>query len=149
MKAWLPAAVLSLLLGFLLGCAAFMIFGLRISAEYAPYLSIAALAGLDTLFGGVRAGIEGRFQNDIFASGLLLNTILAAALAWLGDRIGVNLKLVVMLTLGSRVFLNLSLIRRYFLNSRAMSRTRQMEDAAAAASAAPSMAQKTEMGGGI
>ena len=46
--------------------------------ESAPYLSVAALAGLDTVFGGVRAGIEGRFQNDIFVSGFLLNTLLAS-----------------------------------------------------------------------
>src|SRR5437764_11206347 len=116
MRAWFPVA--SLLAGFAVGYVAFITFKWEISADYAPYLSVAALAGLDTVFGGIRAGVEGRFQNDIFASGFILNTLLAAGLALLGDRIGVNLALVAVLVLGSRVFLNLSLIRRYYLNKR-------------------------------
>jgi small basic protein len=145
MRSWLPVAFISLVLGFTIGCAAFMAFHWSIPAAFAPYVSVAALAGLDTLFGGVRAGIEGRFQNDIFASGFLLNTLLAAGLAWLGDRIGVNLALVAVLVLGSRVFLNLSLIRRYYLNNRAMARSKQQDEAALAA--APSaLSQKSELG---
>src|SRR5258708_6470580 len=104
MRSWLP--LLSLVSGFAVGFAAFTAFKWEISADFAPYLSVAALAGLDTVFGGVKAGIEGRFQNDIFASGFILNTLLAASLAWLGDRIGVNLALVAVIVLGSRVFLN-------------------------------------------
>ncbi len=139
MKAWLP--VISLAGGFVVGYIVFDRFKWAISVEYAPYLSVAALAGLDTVFGGIRAGIEGRFQNDIFASGFLLNTLLAAGLAWLGDKIGVNLALVAVIALGTRVFLNLSLIRRYYLNKLAMARSRQQSDNAA--SLAP-LAQKSE-----
>ena len=138
MKAWFP--VISLAAGFGLGYALFSYGNWQLSAEYAPYLSVAALAGLDTIFGGIRAGIEGRFQNDIFASGFILNTLLAAGLAWLGDRIGVSLALVAVIALGSRVFLNLSLIRRYYLNKLALARSRQQEEAAAlAASNTPVM----------
>jgi len=36
-------------------------------------------------------------------------------LAWLGDRIGIDLFLAVALVLGARIFTNLSLIRRYLL----------------------------------
>jgi len=149
MKAWLP--IVSLGAGFAIGCAAFSRFNWHIPAVYAPYLSVAALAGLDTVFGGVRAGIEGRFQNDIFASGFVLNTLLAAGLAWLGDRIGVNLALVAVLALGSRVFLNLSLIRRYYLNRMALQRSRQQEEAASAAAqpAPATLGQKPEIGGGL
>ena len=71
----------------------------------------------------------------------LLNTLLAAGLAWLGDRIGVNLALVAVIALGTRVFLNLSLIRRYYLNKLAMARSRQQSDNAASLATA---AQKTE-----
>lgn len=148
MKAWLPVA--SLFAGFTFGYVVLTRSNWYLPAEYAPYLSVAALAGLDTIFGGIRAGIEGRFQNDIFASGFVLNTLLAAGLAWLGDRIGVSLALVAVIALGSRVFLNLSLIRRYYLNKMAMNRSRQQEEAAASAPlAAPALSQKTEVGGGI
>lgn len=147
MKAWLPVA--SLAVGFALGFLAFTGFNWQIPAAYAPYLSVAALAGLDTVFGGIKAGIEGRFQNDIFASGFVLNTMLAAALCWLGDRIGVNLVMVAVLVLGSRVFLNLSLIRRYYLNKRALARSRQLEESAAATLPSPNMNQNPEIGSGI
>jgi small basic protein len=147
MKAWMPLA--SLVMGFALGLAAFMLFKWQVPAGLAPYLSVAALAGLDTVFGGIRAGIEGRFQNDIFASGFLLNTLLAAGLILLGEYIGVNLLLVAVLVLGSRVFLNLSLIRRYYLNKLAMTRSRQQEESVASSVPAPaaSLNQKSEAGG--
>ncbi|HZO91055.1 MAG TPA: small basic family protein [Chthonomonadaceae bacterium] len=148
MKAGLP--IVSLAAGFGLGLAIFSHFSWQMPAEYAPYLSVAALAGLDTVFGGIRAGIEGRFQNDIFASGFVLNTLLAAGLAWLGDCIGINLALVAVIALGSRVFLNLSLIRRYYLNRLAIARSRQQEESAAVASVPqPALGQKQEIGGGI
>ena len=148
MKALFPIA--SLAAGFALGFVVFTKSHVYIPAEYAPFLSVAALAGLDTIFGGIRAGIEGRFQNDIFASGFILNTLLAAGLAWLGDRIGVNLALVAVLVLGGRVFLNLSLIRRYVLNKRALARSRSQEETEPATSmTAAQVSQKKEIGGNI
>src|SRR5579859_5808630 len=148
MKAWLPVA--SLGAGLVLGFVAFTHFKWQVPAEYAPYLSVAALAGLDTVFGGIRAGVEGRFQNDIFVTGFLLNTLLAAALAWVGDHIGINLALVAVLVLGARVFNNLSLMRRFYLNKVALARKRLQEEAAPQPIAPPAaLSHKSEMGGGI
>ncbi len=87
----------------------------RVPSDWASYLSLATLAGLDSIFGGIRAGIEGKFHDDIFLSGFVVNTFLAALLAYLGDQIGVDLFLAAVVALGGRVFLNLSLIRRYLL----------------------------------
>ena len=98
----------------------------ELASAYAPYLSLATLAGLDTLLGGIRAGIEGRFQDDIFISGFVLNTLLAAALAYLGDRIGVDLFLAAVVALGGRVFLNLSLIRRYYLTKLTLAKRKEV-----------------------
>lgn len=97
----------------------------RLPSDYAAYLSLATLAGLDSVFGGIRAGIEGKFHDDIFISGFVANTFLAAFLAYLGDQIGVNLWLAAVVALGGRVFLNLSLIRRYWLTQTTMSRRRE------------------------
>jgi small basic protein len=91
---------------------------------YAAYLSLAALAGLDSICGGIRAGLEGKFHDDIFLTGFIMNTLLASALAYLGDRIGVDLFLAAVVLLGGRVFLNLSLIRRYWLTNWQMARRR-------------------------
>ena len=152
MKEWRSALpFVGLVTGFAVGYAALDSLHWQISAEYAPYLSVAALAGLDTVFGGIRAGIEGRFQNDIFVSGFLLNTLLAAVLAWVGDHFGINLALVAVLVLGARVFNNLSLMRRFYLNKLALARKRLQDEAASQPVPAPptTLSQKSELGGGI
>ncbi len=125
MTGLLPVA--GLVVGLVVGWIAFTWFRIpgELAGVYAPYLSLATLAGVDTVLGGVRAGIEGRFQDDIFVSGFVLNTLLAAGLAYLGDRIGVDLFLAAVVALGSRVFLNLSLIRRYYLTKLALSRRKE------------------------
>ena len=82
------------------------------------YLSLAALAGLDALVGGIRAGTEGKFRASVFISGFVLNTLLAALLAYLGERMGQDLALAALVLLGGRTFVNLSIIRRHWLDSR-------------------------------
>lgn len=79
------------------------------------YLAVACLAGLDSVSGGIRAGLEGKFHNDVFVTGFVSNTVIAFFLAWLGDKIGINLVLAAVVVLGARVFTNLSLIRRLAL----------------------------------
>lgn len=116
---WLP--VLSLILGFFV----VLVSRWSIPGAYADYLALAALAGLDSVFGGIRAGLEGKFHTDVFVSGFIANTLLAASLAWLGDQIGVDLLLAAVVALGGRVFLNLSLIRRYWLTQASVSRRRE------------------------
>ena len=124
-------SILLPLLGIVAGFAAgfFAFHSIQVPGElattYAPYLSLATLAGLDTLFGGIRAGIEGRFQQDIFVSGFLLNSLMAAGFALLGDMIGIDLFLAALVALGTRVFLNLSLIRRYYLTRLALARRKE------------------------
>lgn len=115
---WLP--VVGLLLGFLVYWLP-----IRLPSEYANYLSLATLAGLDSIIGGIRAGIEGKFHDDIFISGFVVNTVLAAALAYIGDQLGVELFLAAVVVLGGRVFLNLSLIRRYWLTQASMKKKRE------------------------
>ena len=115
---WLP--IMGLMIGFLVYWLP-----VRLPSDYAAYLSLATLAGIDSVFGGIRAGIEGKFHDDIFISGFVANTFLAASLAYLGDQIGVNLWLAAVVALGGRVFLNLSLIRRYWLTQATMSRRRE------------------------
>lgn len=74
------------------------------------------LAGLDSVFGGIRAGVEHKFRSDVFLSGFLVNMFLAVILVWVGDKIGVkDLYLAAVVTLGGRMFLNLSVIRRHWL----------------------------------
>lgn len=116
---WLPVV------GFLVGFFVIYVSNYTISETFAPYLSLAALAGMDSICGGVRAGIEGKFHDDIFLSGFVMNTLLSALLAYLGDRIGIDLFLAAVVVLGGRIFLNLSLIRRYWLTRLMLSRKKE------------------------
>ncbi len=84
-------------------------------AMMAKYMSIAVLAALDSVFGGIRAYMEDAFDNTIFVSGFIVNTLLAAGLAFLGDKLGVELYLAAVIVFGVRLFQNLGIIRRYLL----------------------------------
>ncbi|MGC8843438.1 MAG: DUF1290 domain-containing protein, partial [bacterium] len=55
---------------------------------------------------------ERKYDNLIFLSGFLVNSIAAALLAWIGDLLGVPLYLAAVIAFGVRIFQNLSLIRR-------------------------------------
>jgi len=95
---------------------------LAVPMGFASYLSLATLSGLDAVIGGIRAGLENKFKADIFLSGFLVNTLLAVALAYLGDLIDVQLYLAAVVAIGGRVFLNLSLIRRYWLTQASLAK---------------------------
>lgn len=97
----------------------------------ANYWAVACIAGIDTICGGYRSGMEGKFRNDVFFSGFISNILIAFGLSWLGDKIGVNLYLVAALVMGQRIFVNLSLIRRIFLTKwqDRVARNKQREEA--------------------
>ncbi len=103
--------VIGLMIGLFIGT----LLPISVPIEYAKYLSIALLASLDSVFGGLRAGSERKFDNVIFMTGFFTNALLAAGLVYIGERIGIDLYYVALLTFGLRVFQNLAIIRRYFL----------------------------------
>ena len=72
---------------------------------------------MDALIGGLRAAGEGKFRGNVFVSGFVFNTLLAAFLAYLGERLGQDLALAAVVLLGGRTFVNLSIIRRHWLDS--------------------------------
>ena len=86
-----------------------------IGGQEGQYLAIACLAGLDTIFGGFRSGLEGKFNALVFFTGFVSNTLIAFFLAWFGNQIYIDLFFAVALVLGARIFTNLSLIRRFAL----------------------------------
>jgi small basic protein len=109
-----------------------------VTGVWGTYLAVVCLAGLDTVLGGIRSGLEGKFRTDVFYTGFVANVLIAFFFAWLGDRLGINLYLAAGLVLGTRIFVNLSLIRRWMLTKwqdAAERRKRDMESQQAAASA--------------
>ncbi|MER3455964.1 MAG: hypothetical protein C4304_03570 [candidate division GAL15 bacterium] len=106
---WLPLA--GLLVGVLLG----LVVGVEIPLGLVKYTAIAVLAALDTLLGGLRAQLEGRFDLVVFTSGFLVNTSFAALLTAIGDLLGVDVYLGAVIVFSMRIFNNVSFIRRDLL----------------------------------
>ncbi|HSI68158.1 MAG TPA: small basic family protein [Planococcus sp. (in: firmicutes)] len=103
------------ILGLILGITVGLMADIRIPPEYANYLSIAVLASLDTLFGGIRAHLQQTYDDKIFVSGFFFNIALAAGLAFLGVHLGVDLYLAAIFAFGVRLFHNIAIIRRLLL----------------------------------
>lgn len=106
---WLP------LLGLVLGVSLGLLSDIQIPQIYSNYLSIAVLAALDTLFGGIRAHLQQIYDDKVFISGFFFNIVLAAGLAFLGVHLGVDLYLAAVFAFGVRLFQNIAVIRRILL----------------------------------
>lgn len=84
----------------------------------APYLPMAVMAALDSVFGGLRARFEGTFDERVFVVSFLSNSTLAALLVWAGDRLGVDdLAIAVVVVFGVRIFRNLAALRRMIFHA--------------------------------
>jgi small basic protein len=105
----LPLA--GLLVGVLLG----LVLNVNVGFELSRYSAVAILAALDSVLGAVRAELEGVYDNRIFVSGFVVNTVVAVLLTFIGDRLGIDLYLVALITFGLRIFQNVALIRRHYL----------------------------------
>jgi small basic protein len=79
-----------------------------------PYLPIAIVAAMDALFGAFRAYLEGIFTDRVFVVSFISNVLIAAAIVYVGDQIGVGSQLAtgVAVVLGIRIFTNAAAIRR-------------------------------------
>jgi small basic protein len=103
--------ILGLLVGIIIG----IVWNINIPEKFSPYMSVAILACLDSVFGAIRAALSKNFRADIFISGFFGNAVLAAALAYLGDKMGVPIYLAAVIVFGGRVFDNFAIIRRLIL----------------------------------
>lgn len=104
-------AVIGLLIGIILG----FVLDVNISDKLSPYMSVAILACLDSVFGAIRGNLSKNFQPDIFISGFFGNALLAAALAYLGDKLGIPIYIAAVIVFGGRIFDNFAIIRRLLL----------------------------------
>ncbi|KHE72293.1 small basic family protein [Halobacillus sp. BBL2006] len=116
---WLP--VLFLIIGISLG----LLTNFQIPNAYTDYLSIAVLAAFDTLLGGIRSQLEGKFDDTVFITGFFFNVSLAAFLAFLGVQLGVDLYLAAVFAFGVRLFQNLAIIRRQIIDQKLLVKFRK------------------------
>ena len=90
-----------------------------VPVELQPYLPIAVVAALDALFGGLRALLDGIFDDRVFLTSFLSNVLVAAFIVFLGDQLGVGTQLstAVVVVLGIRIFSNAASIRRHLFRA--------------------------------
>ena len=101
-------------LALAIGIAAGVIFSPQVPDVIQPYLPIAVVAALDTVFGGLRAYLDDIFDAQTFVVSFVFNVLVAALIVWLGDQLGVGTQLstAVIVVLGIRIFGNASALRR-------------------------------------
>lgn len=101
-------------IGLVVGVIAGLILQPTVPVALQPYLPIAVVAALDALAGGLRAALEGMFDDRVFLTSFLFNILIAAFIVFLGDQLGVGSQLstAVVVVLGIRIFSNAASIRR-------------------------------------
>ena len=105
-------------IGLVVGIIAGLVLHPTVPLWAQPYLPIAVVAALDAVFGGVRAVLDGIFDDKVFIVSLS-NVVVAAFIVFLGDQLGVGTQLStgVVVVLGVRIFSNVASIRRHLFRA--------------------------------
>ena len=106
-------------IGLLVGVVAGLLLQPTVPLWLQPYLPIAVVAALDAVFGGLRALLDGIFDDRVFIVSFLSNVVVAALIVFLGDHLGVGgqLSTGVVVVLGVRIFGNVAAIRRHLFRA--------------------------------
>ncbi len=105
------------LMGLLVGLLIGIVIPFEIPLAYSSYLSIAILAALNSIFGGIQGDLEGCYNQKLFITGFFGNTVLAALLTYIGDRVGVPIYYAAIFYFGTSLFSNFAKIRRYYFHT--------------------------------
>jgi small basic protein len=105
--------------GLVIGIIAGLVLEPTVPVWLEPYLPIAVVAALDAVFGGLRAVLDGIFDERVFVISFLSNVVVAGLIVYLGDQLGVGSQLStgVVVVLGIRIFSNAAAIRRHLLKA--------------------------------
>jgi small basic protein len=106
-------------IGLLVGIIAGLVLQPTVPPVLQPYLPIAVVAALDAVFGGLRAVLDGIFDDRVFTVSFLSNILVAGVIVYLGDKLGVGSQLStgVVVVLGIRIFSNAAAIRRHLFKA--------------------------------
>lgn len=107
------------IIGLVVGVVAGLVLQPSVPAPLEPYVPIAIIAALDAVVGALRALGEKRFNDRVFVVSFLSNVLIAAAMVYLGDQLGVGSQLStgVIVVLGMRIFANAAAIRRQMFHA--------------------------------
>ncbi len=106
-------------IGLVLGIVAGLFLEPTVPLWLQPYLPIAVVAALDAVFGGLRAVLDGIFDDRVFVVSFVANVLVAGVIVYLGDQLGVGSQLStgVVVVLGIRIFSNAAAIRRHLFSA--------------------------------
>jgi small basic protein len=105
--------------GLVVGIIAGLLLEPSVPEVLQPYLPIAVVAALDAVFGGLRAYLDGIFDDKVFVISFVSNVLIAGLIVYLGDQLGVGgqLSTGVVVVLGIRIFSNVAAIRRHVFHA--------------------------------
>lgn len=109
--------MLIVIVGLILGIIIGVLLPYTYNTVYSLYVSVIILASMDSVFGGINANLQKRFDNKIFLSGLIGNTIIAVLLTYFGQRVGIPMYYATIVVFGSRIFNNFAEIRRVLIKN--------------------------------
>ncbi len=117
--------IIAVLVGILLG----ILIPYNLNSSMLSYLAVALIAALDSVFGGLLANLNKRFNINVFMIGLVSNAILGIFLTFIGNILGISLSFAVIVVFGVRMFNNMAAIRRLtfdkYFEKRAKERERE------------------------
>ncbi len=102
-------------IGILIGVAVGVFLPWVVTPSSTVYVAAAILAALDSVFGGMNAFFKKSFNMAIFVSGLVGNALLAVIIILLGEKIGIDLYIAVIVIFGTRIFNNFAFVRHHII----------------------------------
>lgn len=115
--------VAAVVLGIVLG----IIIPYNLTSDTLPYVAVAIVAALDSVFGGLVANNSKKFNMSIFIMGLISNAILAVLITWMGNLLGIDLYFAAIVVFGVRIFNNMATMRRQTLDIYFEKKSREKE----------------------
>lgn len=107
-------ALIGVLVGIILGFAV----DIPIPIELTRYTAVVSIGILDAIFGAIRAEVtQDNYDAVIFLTGLFFNVVLAIAITFLGDKLGLDLYLAATVVFTFRIFTNVGITRRAVLQN--------------------------------
>jgi len=106
------------LFGIMVGIIIGALFRYAIPPELTRYTAVAIIGILDAIFGALRAEVvDKNYDFGIFLTGLFFNIILAVAITFLGDKMGLDLYLAASVVFTFRIFNNVGVTRRVLVGN--------------------------------
>lgn len=115
--------IIAVLSGILLG----LLIPYNLSSSMVSYVAVAIIAALDSVFGGLLANLNKRFNINVFLIGLVSNAVLGIFLTFIGNVLGISLSFAVIIVFGVRMFNNMAAIRRLTIDKYFEKRARDRE----------------------